>query len=87
MQRSDKEGVVLGAMRLMRTAEVESVPLGKRCSIWKIWSQSSEMDHGAIMLVLDLAEAFKRDSLPVVWSSATHLKFTRTILRVLLRLL
>ena len=83
MQRSGKEGVVLSAMRLMRAVEVESVPPGKRCPTWKIWSQSSEMDHEAITLVLDLAEAFKRDSLPVVWSSATHLKFTGTILRVL----
>ena len=34
-------------------------------------------------LVLDLAKAFERDSLPVVWAWATHFSFPRKILWVL----
>ena len=34
-------------------------------------------------LVLDLASAFERVSLPVVWACATHFSFPRKILRVL----
>ena len=40
-------------------------------------------DRGAVALVLDLAKAFERVSLPVVWAWATHLSFSRKILRVL----
>ena len=40
------------------------------------------LDQGAIMLVLDLTEAFERVSLPVVWAWATHFNFPRMILRV-----
>ena len=38
---------------------------------------------GAVGLVLDLAKAFERVSLPVVWAWATHLSFPKKILRVL----
>ena len=40
-------------------------------------------DRGAVALVLDLAKAFERVSLPVVWAWATHFCFPRKILRVL----
>ena len=36
-----------------------------------------------MVLVLDLAKAFERVSLPVVWAWATHFCFPRKILRVL----
>ena len=42
-------------------------------------------DLGALALVLDLAKAFERVSLLVVWAWATHFSFPRKILRVLLR--
>ena len=41
-----------------------------------------EEDEGAVALVLDLAKAFERVSLPVVWAWATHFSFPRKILRV-----
>ena len=41
------------------------------------------LDQGAITLVLDLAKAFERVSLPVVWVWAEHFSFPRKILRVL----
>ena len=44
-------------------------------------SAHSAEDQGAVALVLDLAKAFERVSLPVVWK--THFSFTRKILRVL----
>ena len=40
-------------------------------------------DRGAAALVLDLAKAFERVSLPEVWAWATHLSLPRKILRVL----
>ena len=40
-------------------------------------------DRGAVALVLNLAKAFERVSLPVVWAWATHFSFPRKILRVL----
>ena len=40
-------------------------------------------DQGAVALVLDLAKAFERVSLPVVWAWATYFSFARKILRVL----
>ena len=40
-------------------------------------------DQGAVALVLDLAKAYERVSLPVVWAWATHFCFPRKILRVL----
>ena len=39
--------------------------------------RAREMDQGAITLVLDLAEAFARVSLPVVCAWATRLDFCR----------
>ena len=36
-----------------------------------------------LALVLDLAKALERVSLPVVWARATHFSFPRKILRVL----
>ena len=40
-------------------------------------------DRGAVALVLDLAKAFERVNLSVVWATATHFSFPRKILRVL----
>ena len=40
-------------------------------------------DQGALALVLDLAKAYERVSLLVVWAWATHFSFPRKILRVL----
>ena len=45
--------------------------------------QAGEEDPGAVALVLDLAKAFERVSLPVVWAWATHFSFPKKILRVL----
>ena len=45
--------------------------------------KAKEEDQGALALVLDLAKAFERVSLPVVWAWATHFSFPRKILRVL----
>ena len=49
----------------------------------RIDDKASDMDQGAITLVLDSAEAFERVSLAVVWASATHFNFPRKMLRVL----
>ena len=40
-------------------------------------------EQGAVALVLDVAKAFERVSLPVVWAWATHFSFPRKILREL----
>ena len=45
--------------------------------------KAKEGEQGAVALVLDLAKAFERVSLPVVWAWATHFSFPRKILRVL----
>ena len=45
--------------------------------------KAKEEYQGAVALVLDLAKAFERVSLPVVWAWATHFSFPRKILRVL----
>ena len=45
--------------------------------------EAKEEDQGAVALVLDLAKAFGRVSLPGVWAWATHFSFPRKILRVL----
>ena len=37
--------------------------------------KAAEMNQGAITLVLDLAKAFERVGLPVVWAWATHFNF------------
>ena len=41
--------------------------------------KAEEEDQGASALVLDLAKAFERVSLPVVWAWATHFSFPRKI--------
>ena len=40
-------------------------------------------NQGAVALVLDVAKAFERVSLPVVWAWATYFSFPGKILRVL----
>ena len=45
--------------------------------------KAKKEDQGALALVLDLAKAFERVSLPVVWAWATHFSFPRIILWVL----
>ena len=45
--------------------------------------RAGEKDQGAGALVLDLAKAFERVSLPVVWAWARHFSFPRKILRML----
>ena len=42
--------------------------------------RAGEEDQGAVALVLYLAKAFERVSLPVVWAWATHFSFPRKIL-------
>ena len=49
----------------------------------KYRDRAGKEDQGALTLVLDLAKAFERVSLPVVWAWATHFKKSREILRVL----
>ena len=44
---------------------------------------AGEVDQGAITLVLHLAKASERVSLPVVWALATHFDLPRKMLRVL----
>ena len=58
-----------------------------------VWEMLMEMERfngkakaeeqGAVVLVSDLAKAFERVSLPVVWAWATHFNIPRKILRVL----
>ena len=45
--------------------------------------RAGEEDLGALALVLDMAKALERVSLPVVWAWATHFSFPKKILRVL----
>ena len=45
--------------------------------------RAREEDLEALAMVLDLAKAFERVSLPVVWAWAAHFGFPRKILRVL----
>ena len=45
--------------------------------------KADDEDQGAVALVLELAKAFERVSLPVVWAWATHFSFPKKILRVL----
>ena len=42
-----------------------------------------ERDQVAVALILDLAKAFERVSLPVVWAWATQFNFSKKTLRVL----
>ena len=48
-----------------------------------LMEEQRQKNKGAVALVLDLAKAFERVSLPVVWAWATHFSFPRKILRVL----
>ena len=45
--------------------------------------RAGEQDQGTITLVVGLAKAFERVSLPVVWAWATHFKFPWKVSRVL----
>ena len=49
----------------------------------RFYGKAKEDDQGAVALVLDLAKAFERVSLPVVWAWVTHFSFTKKTLRVL----
>ena len=62
---------------------------GAQRTVWENWMEmerffgrAKEEDQGAVALVVDLAKAFERDSLLVVWAWATHFSFPRKILRV-----
>ena len=59
-------------------------------TVWEIlmdvdgfYGKAEEEDQGALALVLDLAKALERVSLPVAWAWATQYSFPRKILRVL----
>ena len=61
---------------------------GAHQTVWEVLMEMERFkyrarkeDLGAVALVLDLAEAFERVSLPVVWAWATHFSFPRKILR------
>ena len=63
---------------------------GAQQTVWEILlemgrfnGKAKEEDQGALALALDLAMAFKRVSLLVVWAWATPFGFPRRILRVL----
>ena len=49
--------------------------------------QAGEKDQGAIALVLDLAKAFERVSLAVVWAWAMHFNFSKEDLASAVRVL
>ena len=63
---------------------------GAQQTVWEIFMEMERFDgkakegeQGAVALVLDLAKAFERVGLPVVWAWATHFCFPRKVLRVL----
>ena len=63
---------------------------GAQRTMWEVLMEMERLngkakaeDQGAVALVLDLAKAFERVSLLVVWAWATHFSFSRKILRVL----
>ena len=63
---------------------------GAQQTVWEILMEMESFDgkakegeQRAVALVLDLAKAFERVSLPVVWAWATHISFPRKIFRVL----
>ena len=63
---------------------------GAQRTVWEVLMEmerfnckAKEEDQAALSLVLDLAKAFERVSLPVVWAWATYFSFPRKILRVL----
>ena len=51
-------------------------------SIERFNGKAKEDDQGAVALVLDLAKAFERVSLRIVWALATHISFPTKILQV-----
>ena len=60
---------------------------GAQHTVWEVLMEM-ERFYGrakaeAVVLVLDLAKAFERVTLPVVWAGATDFSFPRRILRVL----
>ena len=63
---------------------------GAQQTVWEILMEmekfdgkAKEKDQGALALSLDLAKAFERVRLPVVWAWATFFSFPRNSLRVL----
>ena len=63
---------------------------GAQRTVWEVLMEMERFsgrtkaeDRGAVALMLGLAKAFERVSLPVVWAWATHLCFPRKIVRVL----
>ena len=70
----------------LTTGEMEelSVQCGKYLmEMERFDGKAKAEEQGAVAMVLDLAKAFERVSLPVVWAWATHFSFPRRILRVL----
>ena len=66
---------------------------GAQRTVWEVLMEMERFngrakaeDRGAVALVLDLAKAFERVSLLVVWAWATHFCFPRKILRGAVRL-
>ena len=51
--------------------------------IEKFRHHAGEIEQGAVALVMELAKAFERVSLPIVWALATHFNLSRKMLRVL----
>ena len=63
---------------------------GAQRTVWEVLMEMERFngkanaeDQGAVALILDLAKAFERVSLPAVWAWATHFSFPRNFLRVL----
>ena len=63
---------------------------GAQRTVWEVLmdmerfnGKAKAEEQGAVALVLDLAKAFERVSIPVVWAWATHFSFPRKILQVL----
>ena len=50
---------------------------GKYWEMNRFYGKAKEEDQGALALVLDVAKAFERVSLPVVSALATHFRFQR----------
>ena len=65
---------------MLQMAEMEDA--NEQCGMESVKYRAGE-ELGAVALVLDLAKAFVRVSLNVVWAWATHCSFPRKILRVL----
>ena len=82
--RSGSRSTALTGTPLMAQMEELSRQSGKiLLEMERFKYRAGEEESGAAALVLDLAKAFERVSLPVVWAWATHFSFTRKILRVL----